>query len=277
MTIAQAKAFAEIRKMKHAITPRVPQLHNRTLSGNIFDQSLGVLHASGVTPELFDTEHAHLEIIGKEVSIWQEDPESADLQSSSVDKQRHLSGGSDSGMGSGDVRTGEAAVVSPEKFADDTPGIGMEVVCEEGVETGISMNDIESSLHNGVINGLKAPPTLFNHLHQRSTGAGLGDMSSTEDSDGEIHIKILRIFQDARYDLRFPVQRYSNQASRSQKSKTPPASSSTKQHVLPVPASAPAKKRGRPRKSQTPSQCVSAEKPPNRKRGRPRKNPLPTL
>lgn len=209
--------------MKHAMTPRVPQLHNRTLSGNIFDQSLGILHDRGVTP---DSEHAHLDIIGKEVSIWQEDSES-NLQQFGRERQRHPS--SDSGVASGEARTMEEAtevVTSPEKFADDPPGIGMEVVCEDGTDPS---DEIESSsvlpIHNGVINGLKGTPanfTLINH-HQR---AGEGDKSTTEDSDGEVHKEIMKIFQNARYDLRFPVQRYSNQASsRCKTSKTPPVSS----------------------------------------------------
>lgn len=271
-TISQAKAVAEIRKMKHAMTPRVPQLHNRTLSGNIFDQSLGILHDSGVTP---DSEHAHLEIIGKEVSIWQDDSENNDQQFGG-ERQQPMSG--DGGVGGREAGTVEeaageltVAVTSPEKFADDTPGIGMEVVCEEGVDTSDSMNEIESSvlpLHNGVINGLKGTPTDFAlvNLHQRAGASG--DKSAAEDSDGEVHLKIMRLFQDARYDLRFPVQRYSNQASRGMNSKTPPASSETpEEHISPEPT--PAKKRGRPKKSQTPSQ--------NKKRGRPRKNSALTL
>lgn len=269
-TISQAEAFAEIRKMKHVMTPRVPQLHNRTLSGNIFDQSLGVLHDSRTTPELLDSEHAHLEIIGKEVSIWQED--SSEVPNPLRSGGRHASEDSDSGVGSGEARTygegggGVDAAVSPEKYIDDTPGIGMEVICEEGGDP----NDV--ICHNGIMNGLSMGVPMNSELadlHQRSVeGTEQAERTSAvvEDSDGEMHFTILRHMQDARYDLRFPVRRYSNQVSRA---KVTLDGVSSKPHLSPLPASA--RKRGRPRNSQ-----INTVSHPLKKRGRSRKNSTPT-
>ena len=42
--IEQASALRRIKQMKQIMTPRLPPLHNRTLSGNILDATLGVLH-----------------------------------------------------------------------------------------------------------------------------------------------------------------------------------------------------------------------------------------
>jgi hypothetical protein len=272
-TVSQAEAFAEIRKMKHVMTSRVPQLHNRTLSGNIFDQSLGVLHDRS-TSELLDSEHAHLEIIGKEVSIWQEDSAEntdtrlPDSEGEGRGDEDHTSGDSDSGVGSGEAKTSsegdKGAVASPEKFMDDAPGIGMEVVCEEGVDPFVSNDVIEGSsvpLHNGVVNGLTmgSPADIaLADLHQRSAVEHREKKSAVaEDTEGDMHHKILRLFQDARYDLRFPVRRYSNQASRAKANKTPPAQSSEtpEEHFSPSPGST--RKRGRSRKKASPPQSTS--------------------
>ena len=282
-TVSQAEAFAEIRKMKHTMTPRVPQLHNRTLSGNIFDQSLGVLHDSRTSPELLDSEHAHLEIIGKEVSIWQEDSnETADTVRN---RGRHASEDSDSGVGSGEARmSGEGGgggggsgvleiLASPEKYMDDTPGIGMEVICEEG---GVDPNDV--ICHNGVMNGLSVGmPTdsELADLHQRSVVERAGQAERTsaaaEDLEGDMQFRILKIFQDSRYDLRFPVRRYSNQASRA---RTPVDGGDSKKQRLSPNLSASTRKRGRLRNSQTPSQSTSSHA--LKKKGRQKKNSTPT-
>ena len=257
--------------MKHTLTPRVPQLHNRTLSGNIFDQSLGILHdtvldGNGINSELLDSEHAHLQIIGKEVSIWQEESDSAETAG---DKQRYMLGegsseslGGEGGGGGINPKPGEAAS-SPDKFpcSDDTPGIGMEVVCVGGAAPSVSMNELEpavvSSHNGGFMNGV-VTSTEFDLHH--APGEGLSGKGVEEKLDceveGEIQLKILRLFQDARYDLRFPVRRYSNQASRSRTPLSPSPSTEQQPHqeeegthgkpsTTPTPIR---KKRGRPRK-----------------------------
>ena len=47
--LEQASALRRIRQMKQTMTPRLPPLHNRTLTGNILDASLGLMNA---TPQL---------------------------------------------------------------------------------------------------------------------------------------------------------------------------------------------------------------------------------
>ena len=41
--MTQASALKTVRQMKRTMTPRFVPLHNRTLSGNILDTTLGVL------------------------------------------------------------------------------------------------------------------------------------------------------------------------------------------------------------------------------------------
>ncbi len=256
-TLSQAEAIAEIKKMKHAMTPRVPQLHNRTLSGNIFDQSLGILQDSildgnGITTELLDSDHAHLPIIGKEVSISQE--ESENFLSDDHRYSQH-----EGGVEESDTRM-DAVNCSPEKFAcsDDTPGIGMEVVCTEVPDASAtfamhqlheSENSIVSS-HNGMVNGfggISPPPpppphephptfpSMMDVLQSPSKGTEGFMRGSDKIMDLEVYTKLLQDFQDSRYDLRFPVQRYQ-------------AKSSSTSHTLPAAAHTSARKRGRPRK-----------------------------
>ena len=341
--------------MKHALTPRVPQLHNRTLTGNIFDQSLGILHDSGGSmldsngivaggdggPDLLDADHAHF--IGKEVSVESE----LQLPHVSVDGGEggggRGGGGGEAGGGGDDVvqmvvrgvgssgcggggggggeMEGAELLSSPEKFGDDTD-IGMEVVCaeEEGDATAavasvsvtsVSVNGSPSSaaammgvgvapilpatpLQNGVlINGLVDHHhhhhhhlLLQQHHHQHqqqhcsedeatitermdsSEGGGEGGVAGpgpAEEAVGEVQLKILALYQDAHYDLRFPVRRYSNQASRAEQPqqlrKVSPATSqqrsgnSSRSHTplseAASASSAVAKKKGRPRRTQS--------------------------
>lgn len=54
----QASALRSIRQMKHTMTPRFPPLHNRTLSGNLLDTTLGILQTPDhleVDPSPLDT------------------------------------------------------------------------------------------------------------------------------------------------------------------------------------------------------------------------------
>lgn len=306
------------------MTPRLPQLQNRTLSGNILDQSIGILHDSmldgnGIASEMLDSEHAHLQIIGKEVSISQEESETVGVEFPSAVEQRYApsEGSDDERNGSvigGKRKAKEVAVCSPEKFSssDETPGIGMEVVCVGGLDSSLSVLTLPTSSgldaavasHNGLVNGLDPSPTqlpppgkMAGGLGGLGTGGpgagglgtgglgagglgpaggsdvggpgseGLGPAGGLEvrssETEGEIQLTILRLFQDARYDLRFPVRRYSNQASRDKKKLSPP---------LPVMGTS-SKKRGRSRKNPAPFPPSGLETPPSliRKRGRPRK------
>ncbi len=242
-TLAQAEAVAEIKKMKHTMTPRVPQLHNRTLSGNILDQSLGILHESmldnnGVTSELLDSEHAHLQIIGKEVSISQEESEGIATEFAGDDNHPRTSCEDDTGTNAV-MQESRSTVAhsSPEKLScsDDTPGIGMEVVCVGGSESDTSVvtqpvNEMEIvSSQNGIVNGFES----FSESSIAATEQNVDiddeeeEEEETVDSD-DIQKSILQLLQDAYYDLRFPVRRYSARESRGRHpptSRTPVVSS----------------------------------------------------
>lgn len=320
--------------MKHAPLTRVPPLHNRTLSGNILDQSLGILHGSVLEGGdiALDSEHAHLQIIGKEVSISQEESKTIFSGgggaggSGGVEGEVLLAaGGGGGGRGSegGGAGGGESGVVggpsrgmngleglgmlsrkvagvsggmevgegemgtlepvSPDKFPDDTPGIGMEVVCagemgssvacissqEDLGDPGSLMVSSHSSVGAGgaagdgpvLVNGLEDFPsshymsqfattttttaTSSHSMAASAAAASPGKMAgmvagvmfeerggaadgvvveqstagprvvagaATGAGGGDMQLKILQLFQDARYDLRFPVQRYSSQA-----------------------------------------------------------------
>ena len=270
--------------MKHTMTPRVPQLHNRTLSGNIFDQSLGVLHDSvldgnGIATELLDSEHAHLQIIGKEVSISQEESENflSEDQRYSSQQQQQQQQQHDGSVEDSDSRL-DALNCSPEKFScsDDTPGIGMEVVCTEVPDSSVTFattshhlheaeaNNMVSS-HNGMVNGFGGvspplPPSpspphgthpLIDNIHLSPTkGAEATTKRGTESDLADVELKyskLLQQCQDSRYDLRF-VQRY--------QANTKSSSSNSSTTHTPVTHTSSTRKRGRPRKyplQQTPT------------------------
>ncbi len=280
-TLSQAEAIAEIKKMKLAMTPRVPQLHNRTLSGNIFDQSLGILQDSildgnGITTELLDSEHAHLEIIGNQVSI------SSEVHSAEEDNSSHVANRDDGEIGK-DFLSLEGDAVNG--IPEDTPGVGMEVVCSEGCESSslsimqstviphseedpdcsvMVVQSIISPCTDGIPNGfeISLPHTEsskpgfseeeMDHGCDRLVNKALTLMESKNqdsDSEGEMHYKIMQLLQEAPYELRYPVQRYSNQASHAPgKKRVPQSRKSNGRNIAPSDGKPPRKKRGRPRK-----------------------------
>ena len=77
-TYAHVEAVAEIKLMKHTMTPKVPKLHNRILSDNILDQSLGLLHNSTLeenilAKEVLDqSQYSHYNMIEEDVCITQD-------------------------------------------------------------------------------------------------------------------------------------------------------------------------------------------------------------
>ena len=271
--------------MKHTMTPRVPQLHNRTLSGNILDQSLGILHdtvllENGFTMELMDSEQAQLQIIGKEVSISQEDSENiAALDHMSNEKKT----GDHEETWSDDRRVEIEPVDSNlEKLScsDDTPGIGREVVCIGDSESVFSSHPITEmeivSSHNGIVNGgMRSIPTheepkilhsttvvQDDNITEKTVDKPMFENLETETDDW--HRQILQFIQDAHYDLRFPISRYNNQSNKRIKST--------------VSSESPSKTR-KTRQSENsrhkPTPVSNSVTPTPRKRGRPRKNPLP--
>ena len=54
--LEQASTLRRIRQMKHTMTPRLPPLHNRTLTGNVLDASLGLMS----TPQVPHPQPPHL-------------------------------------------------------------------------------------------------------------------------------------------------------------------------------------------------------------------------
>ena len=248
-TIYQAEAVAEIRRMKTTPLSRVPQLHNRTLSGNILEQSLNVLPAGSILEE---SDNSDLQIIGEEVSISnQEHPdlqiigEEVSVPQEEETKAAGAGGGKGEGGGGGGERgeAKEGCCESPEKLpcSDDTPGIGMEVVCVGGMDgmdsSAQHLSELDTaattiiSSQNGYVNGLEDLSNMSVALlavqqqqqqQQLSPGGAKvrpGPSEALEDgmmepSDTSLHRKILQLVAGARYDLRFPVQRYSSHASR---------------------------------------------------------------
>ena len=310
--------------MKHVLTPRVPQLHNRTLSGNIFDQSLGLLHDSLLDGNAItlDSEHANLQIIGKEVSISLEESENLPTDGQGEETKCAENGLPDNGP----RNTTDTLASSPEKLAcsEDTPGIGMEVVCIGGSDSDVlatvqPVNETEiissqNGIHPSMSTATESVLTVLHHSPNKtgSRTQAKDDDSLDSDNDGSMQRQILQLLQDACYDLRFPMQRCSNQANRDQTGKRNTLSSGSKKSVISstdisatsVPSVAgrnrkrasSVTKRGHSRKnakqvgisktpidSSSPVTRIETSKTPlptipintPRKRGRPRKTPVP--
>lgn len=107
------------------MTPKTPALHNRMLSGNIYNQSLGLFHNSLLLESSGDesqSEYSHLHLIGEEISITQEESEGVvpDMYDT-VEQSSAASFVSCNDVGCNDVDS-------------DTPGIGMEVICAGGLD-----------------------------------------------------------------------------------------------------------------------------------------------
>ena len=107
--------------MKHTMTPKTPALHNRLLSGNIYNQSLGLFNNSLLLLETSgdesQSEYSHLHLIGQEVSISQEESEgiAPHVVPDMYDAVDQSSGGY-------------------HDLDSDTPGVGMEVICTGGLD-----------------------------------------------------------------------------------------------------------------------------------------------
>lgn len=184
-TYTQAKAFAEIQLMKHTMTPKVPQLQNRTLSGNILDQSLGLLHdstldGSTTAAELLDqSDYPHFSMIGEEVSITQEEsegvvPEAADDNVEQTTEEVEGDGGADS---------------------EDTPGIGMEVVCVGGLEQDSENEKYTEMTHlaSNTCYELRFPQKQCNNLVSKACVTplpSLSDPSASPSAPTTAHISI---------------------------------------------------------------------------------------
>ena len=119
---------------RHTTTPKPSQVHNRTLPGNLTDQSLGLLSDSVLIENMTTDLVVQSEVcIADEVSITQEESESGSLQCAGDIEQ------ASSRMGEG--------VGDPD--LDDTPGIGMEVVevvCEAELEQDNENEQLEGEL-----------------------------------------------------------------------------------------------------------------------------------
>lgn len=374
--------MAEIRRMRHTPLTRAPQLHNRTLSGNIFDQSLGLLqgmggvsvgeeeedseHAhlqiigeevsiseGGGAAELLDSEHAHLQIIGKEVSISQEESKVVSVESVSDDEGTL-------GMGAGQREAGGRVVAEEEEeeeddggcgileklpCSDDTPGIGMEVCVGGGADLDMSdtppisdheLDAITTTTATTTVAATPPPPatattSLLIPAHHNgfvkngptdkltARGASPSLEKTLEDgilqtaaASSDLQLRILQLLEESRYDLRYPVQRYSSHVTDISRQKgqgsaaaeaevetavvggaaagapvTVPHSQvngilessrlETTSNSLSMSDASSTRKRGRPRKRPLTKEAATGTPTPpppsGRKRGRPRKSP----
>lgn len=149
--------------MKLTMTPKVPQLHNRTLSGNILDQSLGllqnsVLEGSDVGPDMLDPLH----MIGEEVSITQEESEGVVPESPNENVEQISSK-----TGANEIVQQMSSRIGGDVESDDTPGIGMEVVCIGSLEQDNIQDNIYAEveqLMDGMHYGLRFPKKQSNNL-----------------------------------------------------------------------------------------------------------------
>lgn len=231
--ISQAGTLSEIQAMKHDMTPRLPPIQDRTLSGNILDASLGVFHLRE-QPVVVDKEQEVVEVngvsngdeevvteyldaqltIGKVVSVGQDSCYKSDIEDDlSIDRSMCTES---------DDKNETAVLRVDNESSDDTPGVGMEIICgaTSDLETSpFVVSQSHGSNNNSRVGGceeidsdliLHELDTTYSKESKlpkkrktRNKGIDIIENSTDTDSDSQFG-KILQIIERAPYELRIP-------------------------------------------------------------------------
>ena len=190
--ISQATSLSEIHTMKHDMTPRLPPIQDRTLSGNILDASLGVfrlpeqpvivdsisqevVEMNGITngDEDVVTEYMDAQLtIGKVVNVEQDSCYRSDIEEE-LHNDRSVCAESD-------VKNETVVLRVDNESSDDTPGVGMEIVC--GAASDLEAGPFVVSQSHGLNSTNRVSGTSSSPLRgseERDTDQVLHDLDST--------------------------------------------------------------------------------------------------